>query len=106
MIHSHVFKLKRVALCKSLGKYHLYVSDGFKKIYTEETLPDEIKISITMILARDSSGKEVKTDTDMDIYHLFSPTKDSELAEIGWQASHSWFVIILSNESLTKFIRE
>lgn len=77
--------------------YVVFIGDNQKRYYTDESLPDFIKQRIGMIKA--SPKGDVKTDRELHKLDLFkSRSKGFEF--IGWQASDTMFVIVLSEEEL------
>jgi hypothetical protein len=91
VVHQYRNDLYRVPLRRIKNHYRIYIADGFTREFDDNTLPDEIKTNITMILAR--SNQILR---DHEISHLaLMGTRDNELIDIGWQASDSWFVVVL-----------
>jgi len=97
--HQYTHGLYRVPLHKDGNHYTLFVADGYKRDFDENTLPDEIKTKIAMILARD---KQIAHDHELTHLGLMASVKDDELIDVGWQRSESWFIIVLPLASLMK----
>ena len=77
--------------------YVVFIGDNRKRYYTDESLPDFIKQRIGMIKA--SPKGDVKTDRELHKLDLFkSRSKGFEF--IGWQASDTMFVVVLSEQEL------
>ena len=79
--------------------YILYVSDGYYRRYDKDTLPDELKTKIAMILATDH---QVLPDLGVTSLRLYQNDQSEELDEIGWRASESYYCIVMSVDSLKK----
>jgi hypothetical protein len=99
IVHQYTSNLYRVPLCKQENHYKMYVGDGYTREFDENSLPDEIKIKMAMILAR---SKQVMYDHELTHLRLMSTIKDDDLAEIGWQASESMFIVVMPITSLMK----
>ena len=79
--------------------YIFYVSDGYYRRYDKDTLPDELKTKIAMILATDH---QVLPDLGVTSLRLYQNDQSEELDEIGWRASESYYCIVMSVDSLKK----
>ena len=77
----------------------MYVGDNFTREFDDTTLPDEVKIKVAMILARQ---KLILHDMELTQLALMSTANDVELQEVGWRASDSWYCIVLPYTSLMK----
>lgn len=99
IVHQYNWDLYRVPLRKVGNKYTIYVGDNFTREFDEQTLPDEIKTKMAMILSR---PQQILQDHELTSLMLMTTLKDEELIEIGWQASDSYFVIVLPYPSLMK----
>ena len=75
--------------------YLIYADDGLLRVFTEQTLPDEIKSKLTMIKA---AGKDLYP-IDHSIYNT---TPHEEMREIGWAKVNGMFCVVLSRETLGK----
>ena len=51
VVHPKDWSLIRVPLCKMHNRYSVYVSDDLVRHYTDETLPDVLRVKMAMILA-------------------------------------------------------
>ena len=96
VVHQYDFGLYRVPLRKEGNSYTIFVADGFNRVFDEDTLPDEVKTKMAMILA---SAKQIVSDHNVTKLHLMT-TADNEFRDVGWRASDTWFCIILSLASL------
>lgn len=95
--HSTNWSLYRVPLHREEGIYTVYVGDNFTRTYTDETLPDPIKMRLAMILA---SEQYIIRDLELLKSELFVNHGPVEFHDIGWQASDSYFCIVLSLSDL------
>ena len=69
------------------------MSDHYVRVFTEDTLPTEIKSKLTMIKA---AGKDVYP-IDQSIYLT---TPHEEMREIGWNKVNGLFCVVLSKDVL------
>lgn len=75
--------------------YLIYAADGLLRVFTDETLPDEIKSRLTMIKA---AGKDLYP-IDHSIYNT---TPHEEMREIGWAKVNDMYCVVLSKDTLSK----
>jgi hypothetical protein len=75
----------------------MYVADKFTRVFDEQTLPDVVKTNIAMILAR---GDPIIHDHEVTQLSLMSMPVNSELKNIGWRVSDSWFCMVMRFASL------
>jgi hypothetical protein len=98
IVHQYNYALYRVPLCKEGNSYTIYVADGFNRVFDEETLPDEIKSKMAMILAR---GNPIMYDHEVTQLNLMTtPLRNDDFIEVGWRVSDMWFVVVLNYNSL------
>ena len=76
----------------------MHVKEGVNRIWTDETMPDFIKTKLTMILA--SQVKEPIPDDELNRIELYINHDNPELGEVGWRASESMFIIVMTDEEL------
>ena len=79
--------------------YIVYVSDGYYRRYDKDTLPDELKTKLAMILATEHKVLPDLSITNMTVYQN---DQSEELDEIGWRASETYYCIVMSVDSLKK----
>ena len=90
----------RVPLKRDGDNCILYVADNFVRTFTEDTLPDELKSKLTMIVA--SSRTDVR-DWDFLNADVYVPRfLVMGFDEIGWQVSDSYYCICVSKELLNE----
>ena len=98
VVHQRNWDLVRVPVRKIEDHYIVYVADGYHRRYDEETLPDELKTKMAMILA--SPHDEATSDLKLDKLRLYQNHQSEELDEIGWRASESYFCLALTRPTL------
>ena len=76
----------------------MWVADKFTRVFDEDTLPDEVKSKMAMVLAR---GNPILHDHEVTHLNLMTtPLRNDEFIEVGWRVSDMWFVVVLSYNSL------
>jgi len=98
MVAQHSWGFYRVPMWKNDGKYFVYVREFNVRIYDDETLPDMIKMRLSMILAlgkKFSNSGYKPTQLDLFINHA-----GKEFEEIGWQLDDEYFTLVLKTEEL------
>lgn len=98
VVHQRNWDLVRVPVRKIEDHYIVYVADGYHRRYDEETLPDELKTKMAMILA--SPHDKATSDLKLDKLTLYQNHQSEELDEIGWRASESYFCLVLTRPTL------
>lgn len=93
VVHPKNWDLVRVPMARGADDhYTVFVGDRTVRRYTDDTLPDALKSKLAMILAHEGAFKD---DHDLDNISLYTNNQSVELDEVGWRASHSYFVLIL-----------
>ena len=77
------------------NNYQIFADDGLLRIFTDTTLPDEVKSKLTMIKA---AGKD-PYPIDHSIYNT---TPHEEMREIGWSKVNGMYCVVLSKDALDK----
>lgn len=99
--HYYLSNLYRVPILREGDNYTIYVADNFVRNFTQETLPDEVKMKLSMIIA--ASNVDVR---DWEFYNSDVYVPSDNLAEgfddIGWQVSDSYFCVCMTRELLDK----
>ena len=98
VVHPWNWDLVRVPLRRIADHYVVYVADGYARRYDEDTLPDELKTKMAMILA--SPHSKVLPDRRLQKITLYVNNESEELDEIGWQASETYFCMVLTRPTL------
>ena len=75
-------------------EFTLYVADNMKRIYSEDTLPDPVKVAWSMIKAFPRNDVEIILHS-MGIY---VNTHDPRLDDIGWQSLPDTYIVVLPRE--------
>jgi len=97
VVHPYNWDLVRVPVRRIEDHYVVYVADGYARRYDEDTLPDELKTKMAMILATEHT---VIPDHKLQRLDLYSNTQSIELDEIGWRASESYYCMVLTRPTL------
>lgn len=85
------------------NNYVAYVSSNAKRIYSDTTLPDWLKVKLTMLRAYNDRPRLVDFDGLPDgfrftLYYEMSHADDYQ-KEVGWRAdSHMYIVMITADE--------
>lgn len=101
VVHPKKWDLIRVPCRKITGIYIVYVADGFHRMYTEETLPDELKAKFAMILACGNQTMLVEPESRLQKMTVYVNTQSPELDEIGWRVSETYFCLVLDRLTLS-----
>ena len=93
----------RVPLYRHEGEHIVFVADNHKRMFTTDTLPDFIKLKMSMICS--SANPELLIDVDAEeidslamTLYLVVPKEGFET--IGWQLTKRYFIVILTDEEL------
>ena len=97
VVHQTNWSLVRVPLHRGEGIYTVYVGDNYTRTYTDTTLPDPIKMRMAMILASDQFVVRDRELLKAELYVNHGPT---DLHDIGWQASSSYFCLVIPKKDL------
>ena len=94
IVSQHNPNLYRVILDKKPnGTYEFFVGDSYMRVFTDETLPDEVKAKIAMINA---AGKEPYPEYQS----VYNTSPYEEMREIGWKKENETYCIVLSSALL------
>ena len=97
--HSYLPNSLRVPMWVEDGSYEIETGLNRRRIYTEETLPDEIKALLSMI----SSFPELKLwRWDIKDTALAYIAPDERLEEIGWRVSENLYMLVLDRGVLDR----
>ena len=75
----------------------IHVGNMSIRVFTPETLPDFVRVRVSMIKA---SGGDVTLDDHLSILDLFG-TRRGNLENIGWQASETMCIVVMSAKELS-----
>ena len=98
--HATMSDHHRVPVAFINGKYEIYVGDRMVRIFTPETLPDNIKSLITMIRA----GQEPPHPSSVDfavLSSMYDHPRNSTFYEIGWYITPELFILVIPTKDLT-----
>ena len=98
VVHQWNWDLVRVPVRRIEDHYIVYVADGYHRRYDKDTLPDELKTKMAMILA--SPHHKVLPDHKLMKITLYTNNESKELDKIGWQASDTFFCVVLTRPTL------
>ena len=84
---------------RKYGDYRVYISRNIARFFTEETLPGFIKSQLSMIYVLPQKFP-LKDDAEVSAKGTYKHYINSELPEIGWRLSESFFIVILSKDQL------
>lgn len=102
-VRAYVDGYYRVPLYRHEDEHVVFVADNHKRMFTTDTLPDFIKLKLSMICA--SATPELLIDEDTEEIDSLATTlylvvpKDG-FETIGWQLTRRYFVVILTEEEL------
>lgn len=102
--HSILWGSYRVPLNRQGDVYIVFVGDNYLRNYSEATLPDFIKQKLAMIYATPNIG--IHEDMDINQLKLMINAYQPSLDEVGWQASDSWFIVVLTSGELASMKEE
>jgi hypothetical protein len=98
---SHEFEegLYRVPVRIEGEKHTIYVGDNHTRMFDADTLPAFIKHKLAIIIV---SGSQVyMKDEFLSKLDLYATPKTGNLQTIGWRASETMYIVVMSEEELT-----
>ncbi len=100
---SHEFEegLYRVPVRIEGDKHTIYVGDNHTRMFDTDTLPAFIKHKLAMIIV---SNTVYISDAALSKLMLYATPKNNTLQTIGWRASQSMYIVVMSEEELTSLI--
>ena len=98
---SHEFEegLYRVPVRIEQEKHTIYVGDNHTRMFDTDTLPAFIKHKLAMIIVSATPESSIRTDAQLTNLELYNP-RVGDLELIGWRASQSMYVVVMSEEEL------
>jgi len=96
IVSQYDWNLYRVPMRRQENKYTIYVDNFFTRVFDEDSLPDEIKTKMAMIL---SSPHRILQDHEATMLSLMTAPNEN-IREIGWRVSDSYFCLILPHKTL------
>ena len=106
LVHPYNWCLYRVPLRRIGDDHTVFLGNGKTRIYTAESLPDCIKFKLTMVLASPSVALHNEASRSFGVYCLMQNNSASHMNDIGWRASDTYFVVVISGEDLDSLIGE
>jgi hypothetical protein len=82
------------------GEYHIYVTSNLKRVFTDETLPDAIKVAVGIINAYnwDDLNKYSETLLKSNVVWKFEETYPEILIDIGWRNGNDYCLVLYANQ--------
>jgi hypothetical protein len=106
LVHPHNWLLYRVPLRRIDDDHYVYFGNGLSRIYTTESLPDCIKHKLTMVLASPDVLLYRDGDRSFGVHALMNNCGSPHMHDIGWRASDTFFVVVISREDLDSLVGE
>jgi hypothetical protein len=103
---SHEFEegLYRVPVRIEGDKHTIYVGDNHTRMFDADTLPAFIKHKLAMIIVSATPESLVSPNVLLTNLELFTTPKTGNLQTIGWRASETMYIVVMSEEELTSLI--
>ena len=103
---SHEFEegLYRVPVRIEQEKHTIYVGDNHTRMFDTDTLPAFIKHKLAMIIVSATPESSIRTDAQLTNLELFATPRTGDLQTVGWRASHTMYIVVMSEEELTSLI--
>ncbi len=98
LVHPRDWNLIRLPVRRVEGRYHIHVADRMSRMYDDETLPDVLKVKFAMILA--APQPPLIDETRLMILQIYTNNHNSELNDIGWRVSETYFCLVVDRETL------
>jgi hypothetical protein len=82
------------------GEYHIYVTSNLKRVFTDETLPDAIKVAVGIINAYDwdDLNKYSATLIKSNVVWRFEDTYPEILIDIGWRNGNDYCLVLYAHQ--------
>jgi hypothetical protein len=81
-------------------KHTIFVGDNHTRMFDADTLPAFIKHKLAMIIVSATPESVNKPDDFLSKLELYN-TRKGGLQSIGWKASQSMYIVVMSEEELT-----
>jgi hypothetical protein len=81
-------------------KHTIFVGDNHKRMFDADTLPAFIKHKLAMIIVSATPESLVRTDIQLTNLELYATPKAGSLQTVGWRASQSMYIVVMSEEEL------
>ena len=87
------------------GENHtIYVGDNHTRMFDSDTLPAFIKHKLAMIIVSATPASVFFKDEFLSKLDLYATPKKGNLQTIGWRASETMYIVVMSEEELTSLI--
>ena len=106
LVHQYNWLLYRVPLMRVGDDHTVFLGNGKIRIYTPETLPDCIKHKLTMVLASPDVELWDESADWFGVHAVMQNNSAPHMNDIGWRASDSFFVVVISSEDLDSLVGE
>ncbi len=80
-------------------KHTIYVGDNHTRMFDTDTLPAFIKHKLAMIIVSATPESLIRTDAQLTNLELYNP-RVGDMHLIGWRASQSMYIVVMSEEEL------
>jgi len=80
-------------------KHTIYVGDNHTRMFDTDTLPAFIKHKLAMIIVSATPESSIRTDAQLTNLELYNP-RVGDMHLIGWRASQSMYIVVMSEEEL------
>jgi hypothetical protein len=81
-------------------KHTIYVGDNHVRMFDADTLPAFIKHKLAMVIVSATPESLVKPNVLLTSLELYTTPKAGNLQTIGWRASQSMYIVVMSEEEL------
>ena len=98
LVHPRDWNLIRLPVRRVEGRYLIQVADRMSRMYDDETLPDVLKVKFAMILA--APQPPLVDERRLMNLQIYVNNHHSELNEIGWRVSATYFCLVVDRETL------
>jgi hypothetical protein len=89
----------RVPVRIEQDKHTIYVGDNHTRMFDADTLPAFIKHKLAMIIVSATPESLIRTDAQLTNLELYNP-RVGDLELIGWRASQTMYIVVMSEEEL------
>jgi len=92
----------RVPVCNMHDLYTIYVGDKFTRVFNSDTLPDEVKVKLTMINALPVNNLYSEEWVGYNsIYIYMQPDMlPTAYRDVGWRVTESLYCLLLTEKCL------
>lgn len=80
-------------------QYKLWVDKDYVRVFTKDTLPDEIKRKLALIHANNDDYDD--TYENYMAKFLRAPHDIGELIDVGWRCGNNFYCVVLSSQTIS-----